>query len=66
MVEREHIGPLPGAHPVAHGRPPQPDGDTIPQPPRRLPLATREVVAGWICAALVLVLLAAGIAGLLP
>ncbi|MCX4474787.1 hypothetical protein OOK41_31500 [Micromonospora sp. NBC_01655] len=63
MVERPHDGPLPHAHPVAHGRPPQPDGDTVPQPPssRRLPLATREVVYGWICVALVVAAVVIGL-----
>ncbi|WP_320069578.1 hypothetical protein [Micromonospora sp. RTGN7] len=65
MDERPHTGPLPHAHPVVDGRAPLADGQTVPQPPRRLPLATREVIAGWICAAVVLVLLVVGIAGLL-
>ncbi|MEU8185978.1 hypothetical protein [Micromonospora carbonacea] len=64
MADREH-SPCPGAHPVPGGPPPLPDGQTVPQPPRTLPLATREVIAGWVCAVVVLVLLAAGVLGLL-
>ncbi|MEU8298576.1 hypothetical protein AB0C04_15020 [Micromonospora sp. NPDC048909] len=41
--------------------PPIADGQTVTRPPRPLPLATRTV---WVCAGLVLVLMAAGIAGL--
>ncbi|MCX4470424.1 hypothetical protein OOK41_08910 [Micromonospora sp. NBC_01655] len=66
MDEREHTGPLPHAHPVAHGRPPVADGQTIPQPPAPAapPLTRRQYLAGWLCAAVVLVLLVAGVLGL--
>jgi len=65
MADREHPAPCPGAHPVAHGRPPLPDGHTVPHQPRPpLPALTRQQwAAGWACAAVVLALLAAGILG---
>ncbi|NBE80281.1 hypothetical protein [Micromonospora rubida] len=69
MDERPHTGPLPGATPVQGGPPPVPDGLGVPQPPTAPPapaLTRRQYLIGWLCAALVLVLLAAGIAGLLP
>ncbi|MFI1197669.1 hypothetical protein ACH4T9_31035 [Micromonospora sp. NPDC020750] len=64
MDERPHTGPLPPARPAAHGRPPQPDGDTIPQPPTEPSpaLTRRQYVAGWICVALVV---AAAVIGML-
>ncbi|WP_143194228.1 hypothetical protein [Micromonospora sp. CB01531] len=66
MVERPHTGPLPPVHPDPYGRAPHPDGHTVPQPPRRLPLATREVIYGVVIATVVLVLTVAGIAGWRP
>lgn len=43
------------------------DGQGVPQPPRPpLPLATRQFVCGVICAAIVLALMVAGIAGWRP
>ncbi|WBB73207.1 hypothetical protein O7602_26565 [Micromonospora sp. WMMD1128] len=63
MIERPHDGPLPLAHPVAHGRPPTADGDRVPQPPRPQPPARRHLLAGGIAAAVVLALMVAGIAG---
>ncbi|EEP73480.1 hypothetical protein MCAG_03807 [Micromonospora sp. ATCC 39149] len=68
MVERPHDAPCPGAHSVAHGRPPLPDGHVVPHLPRPAPppgLTRRQYAAGWVCAGLVLVLLAAGILGTL-
>ncbi|WP_431897483.1 hypothetical protein [Micromonospora haikouensis] len=67
MADREHR-PCPGAHPVPGGPPPLPDGQTVPLAPRPAPapaLTRRQWAAGWICAAVVLVLLAAGILGTL-
>ncbi|OKI47252.1 hypothetical protein [Micromonospora sp. CB01531] len=64
MVERPHTGPLPPVHPDPYGLPPQPDGQTVPHRPRRLPLATREVVYGCVIGAVVLVAAVGRIAGL--
>lgn len=48
--------------PAPDGSPPLPDGHVVPQPPRPpLPLATREVVYGVLCVALVLVAVAIGV-----
>lgn len=63
MVERPHTGPLPPAHPIPYGRPPHPDGDTIPCPPA--PLPRRQRLPGLIIAGIVLALMVAGIAGCL-
>ncbi|MFE7874408.1 hypothetical protein ACFUYE_29180 [Micromonospora humida] len=60
MRERPSDNPCPGAHPVAHGRPPTPDGDRVPRPPAP-PAPARW--PGWVIAAAVLVLTVAGIAG---
>ncbi|WP_431895307.1 hypothetical protein [Micromonospora haikouensis] len=60
MVERPHDGR------TTDGR--LYDGDTLPQPPRPAPappITRRQWAAGWICTAVVLVLLAAGILGAL-
>ncbi|WP_158560015.1 hypothetical protein [Micromonospora sp. LHW51205] len=40
-----------------------PDGAAVPQPPRPAPPARRHLLAGWTVAAVVLVLMVAGIAG---
>lgn len=60
MVERYDGEQLPPAHPVVDGRPPTPDGDRYPVAP---PVPRRQQVSGWIVAAVVLVLMLAGIAG---
>ncbi|MEU7617162.1 hypothetical protein AB0B27_13860 [Micromonospora rifamycinica] len=60
MHERPYDGPALRAHPVAHGRPPTPDGDRVPQLPRA-PAPARW--PGVVIAAVVLVLTVAGIAG---
>ncbi|MFY1589021.1 hypothetical protein ACN267_31525 [Micromonospora sp. WMMD734] len=59
MRERPSDNPCPRAYPVAHGRPPTPDGDRVPQPPRPAPARW----PGWVIAAVVLALTVAGIAG---
>ncbi|WP_434743536.1 hypothetical protein [Micromonospora sp. SH-82] len=63
MNERPHEGPLPPAYPVAGGRPPLPDGDRMPCPPRPSPVSRREYVSGVAVAVVVLVLLLVGILG---
>ncbi|WP_420123862.1 hypothetical protein [Nakamurella sp.] len=60
MDERPHDGPPHLARSVPGGRPPTPDGDRIPQPP---PTAAPARWPGWVIAVVVLVLMAAGIAG---
>ncbi|MFI2664915.1 hypothetical protein [Micromonospora carbonacea] len=62
MADRD--SPCPGAHPVAHGRPPLPDGHVVPHPPRPAApaLTRRQYAVGWVCAAL---LLAAALIGML-
>lgn len=61
-VERPHTGPLSPAHLDPHGRPPLPDGHLVHRPPAPPPVRrVRRVVL--VCVALVLVLMAAGIAG---
>lgn len=62
MVERYDGEQLPPVHPVQDGPPPIPDGQGLPQPPRELPLATREFVWGVVAAAIVLILVVTGIA----
>ncbi|MBQ1075070.1 hypothetical protein KBX06_18140 [Micromonospora sp. C31] len=72
MRERSEGGPLPPARPVPGGRPPQPDGDRVPDPSRaepsgvtrdgeRLPSTRRQYAYGGAVALLVLVLLVVGI-----
>ncbi|MDG4818483.1 hypothetical protein O7628_23645 [Micromonospora sp. WMMD956] len=65
MRERPHDGPLPVAHPMPGGRPPQPDGDRVPGPPRptRAPLRLRQYAYGATIAVVVLVLLVLGVLG---
>ncbi|MFI2577673.1 hypothetical protein ACH5AJ_36370 [Streptomyces rochei] len=62
MDERPHDGPPHLARSVPGGRPPTPDGDRFPQPPRA-PAPVRW--PGWVIAAVVLVLMVARIAGVL-
>ncbi|TCB97601.1 hypothetical protein E0H26_11835 [Micromonospora zingiberis] len=61
MDERPHPGPCPLARPVAHGRPPTPDGTA--RYPVTPPLPRRQLLPGLIVAGLVLVVMVAGIAG---
>ncbi len=58
MADRPTGDPLPSARPVPGGRPPHPDGDTIPCPPRPTgpPVTRRQWIYGALC---VLVALAA-------
>lgn len=50
------------ATPAPDGSPPLPDGHVVPQPPRGpLPLATREVVYGALCVALVVAAVLIGV-----
>jgi hypothetical protein len=65
MRERPHDGPLPAAHPVPDGRPPQPDGDRVPGPtrPARAPVSRRQYAYGATIAVVVLVLLVLGVLG---
>ncbi|MFG1799623.1 hypothetical protein ACGFI4_05525 [Micromonospora carbonacea] len=65
MRERPHDGPLPAAHPMPDGRPPQPDGDRVPGPPRpaRAPISRRQYAYGATIAVVVLVLLVLGVLG---
>ncbi|WP_433349127.1 hypothetical protein [Micromonospora sp. CA-111912] len=65
MPERPHDGPLPAAYPVPGARPPHPDGDRVPCPPRpdRRPLTRRQYTYGLTVALVVLVLLLLGIFG---
>ena len=63
MRERSEDGPLPPAYPVPGGRPPQPDGDRVPLPPRpdRPALTRRQYAGGVTVALLVLLLLVIGV-----
>ncbi|MFI9640552.1 hypothetical protein ACIG87_10860 [Micromonospora sp. NPDC051925] len=65
MDERPHDGPLPAAYPVPGARPPQPDGDRVPCPPRaaRAPLSRRQYGYGPTVALVVFVLLVVGVFG---
>ncbi|MFI2664663.1 hypothetical protein [Micromonospora carbonacea] len=65
MRERPHDGPLPAAHPMPGGRPPQPDGDRVPCPARlaRAPVSRRQYAYGATIAVVVLVLLVLGVLG---
>lgn len=60
MVERPWTGQLPPVHPDPYGRLPQPDGQTV---PHRLAAPVPSRWPGWVVAVVVLVLMAAGIAG---
>ena len=63
MVERPYDGPLPHAHPVAHGRPPTPDGtDRYPVPPAE-PEPPLTVAERWWAVAAVVIVLAAIVIG---
>ncbi|GIJ10611.1 hypothetical protein Van01_38250 [Micromonospora andamanensis] len=55
-----------GTHPIYGGRPPIPDGDRYPIPAPPQLVARSQLVAGWIAAGIVLVMLVAGIAGCIP
>ncbi|MGN9813120.1 hypothetical protein ACTMSW_27665 [Micromonospora sp. BQ11] len=63
MHERPPDGPLPPAYPVPGARPPHPDGDRVPCPPRRehAPLTRRQYAYGLTIALCVLVLFVVGI-----
>ncbi|MCI4065243.1 hypothetical protein MRQ36_22820 [Micromonospora sp. R77] len=65
MQERPHDGPLPAAYPIVGARPPQPDGDRVPGPPRpdRAPPTRRQYAYGLVVALVVLVLVLFGIFG---
>ena len=63
MNERPHSGPLPPTYPVAHGRPPTPDGDRIPQPAEPSPPGTRS--ERWWAALFVALLLVALVIGVI-
>ncbi|WP_405425445.1 hypothetical protein [Micromonospora sp. NBC_00617] len=63
LDERSSNGPLPPAYPVAGGRPPQPDGDRVPCPPRsaRAPVTRRQYAYGLVIAVVVLLLVVVGV-----
>lgn len=62
MVERPTPGPLPPAHHIPHGRPPLPDGDTVPQPPPAdpPPVTFAERLTAAVCVCIVLAAVAIG------